>query len=144
MIVISIEARTSKKAGVARSEGSERRLQQEFVGRGWLDLRRFESFCPTSDDHTSANFVLDSQPKLGVEGRRRWDTLGTWTLVKAARRYSPLRVFIYGPSVRELGRIGRLGVSGRRSAAKTAAPYNSRQSRPVEASPEACVHRRCF
>jgi hypothetical protein len=43
-------------------EGSEQRRwmacrQQEFGGRS--DLRRFESFSPTRDDHTSANFVLD-------------------------------------------------------------------------------------
>jgi hypothetical protein len=68
MVVMSTEARTSKKAAIDRSEGSERRRQQEFVGRGRSDQREFESFSPTSEDHTNANFVLYSHAKLGVEG----------------------------------------------------------------------------
>ena len=59
MVVMSTEARTSKKAAIDRSEGSE---------RGRSDQREFESFSPTSEDHTNANFVLYSHAKLGVEG----------------------------------------------------------------------------
>ena len=40
--------------------------------------------------------------------------------------------------------IARLGVSGRRWAAKVAAPYHSEQSGPVKASPEVYSQRRCF
>lgn len=44
--------------------------QQEFIRRVRSDLRRFESFSLTSDGHTSASFVLDSQAKLR-SGRAR-------------------------------------------------------------------------
>lgn len=68
MIAMSTEARTSKKAGVDRSEGSEQRRQQEFVERGRSGLRRFESFSPTSDDPTSANLCWTV--------RRSWEWKG--------------------------------------------------------------------
>jgi hypothetical protein len=108
MIATSTEARALKKAGVDRSEGSEQRWQQEFVGRGRSGLGRFESSSPKSDDHTSANLVLDSQAKLGVEERQRWDILGMWTLVKAARRYSPSTCIYPRPERGELGRSTRV------------------------------------
>jgi hypothetical protein len=61
MTVMNTEARTSRKAGADRSEGSEQRRwktcrRQEFAGRGRSDLHRFELFSPTSDYYTSSNF----------------------------------------------------------------------------------------
>ena len=63
MTVMSTEVRTSRRSGTKRSDCGEQRRwktcrQQEFAGRGRSDLRRFESFSPTSDDHTSANFCV--------------------------------------------------------------------------------------
>jgi hypothetical protein len=97
-------------------------------------LRRFESFSLTSDGHTSASFVLDSQAKLRSGRARVLGYLGSVDSGESSEEV--VLLFIYGLSVRELGRIGCLGVSGRWSAAKMAAPYHSRQSRPAEASPE--------
>jgi hypothetical protein len=105
-------------------------------------LSRFELFSPTRDDHTSANFCVG---QLGEAGSGKAIVLGYLRNVDYSESSEEAFSSIYlRPELREPGRISRLGVSSRRSAAKTAAPYHSGQSRPVEASPEVCIHRRCF
>ena len=109
-IATSTEARALKKAGVDRSEGSEQRWQQEFVGRGRSGLGRFESFSPTSDDHTRANLYWTVRRSWEWKG----DDAGYLGNVDSGESCEEgiLPRFMYGPSVGEQGGITLLAKRG--------------------------------